>query len=632
MEAATWDNRLRSYTQAVAILGGIILATSLAPPHFTGGSTFPIYLAVVVLSSLIKIRLPGLTTTLSPNVIPILVGITELTFTDSVLLGFAGAVTLYVWHSKVRFGWLRFAFHGAIGVIAAAASGALLPAIQNWKGARGSVAFATLAIAYFVMLNLPICTAAALVRHKRVGTVWRECYVSSFPIFMFGALAAGIYRAGGEYQWMLAIAMSPILFLVYRAYFTLLQKFQQEKDSAVETAALNLRTMEALVGAIEAKDGASSNEVGLVRAYAIETAKQLQLPEEDMKALAAAALLRDIGKMAVPDHLFARSGQLAPAEIERMRSHVSAGAAILKDVRFPYPVLPTIKSHHEKWNGSGYPEGLKGDQIPIGARIIGVVDALVSLSSGRPYRPAIPVEQAMEKIASDAGHAFDPNVVAALQRSYKEVEFSAPRKSSDDSAQTEEDPGNALHFILKAKYEAQILAPTDAALNLKESLAVLAMRLGRVVSHDTIVIHVQTGDRLIPEYVCGDESKFFGLREIPVGHGISGKVAETGKSVLNADPIVELAAIGAERKDSTLHSAISVPIENSRGARGVLTLYRTAKNAFAGDDLRVLLAIRLKVLNCELHSQASAVMRSGLSAVRQPYEESDATKLSNALA
>src|SRR5437867_6894669 len=181
-------------------------------------------------------------------------------------------------------------------------------------------------------------------------------------------------------------------------------------------ANLHLRTIEALALAIEAKDHTTHDHLQRVRVYAIEVAKELGIPDEEMLALHAAALLHDIGKLAVPEHIISKPGRLTPEEFGKMKIHPVVGAEILERVRFPYPVVPIVRSHHERWDGRGYPDGLKGEEIPTGARILGAVDCLDALASDRQYRRAFPLDVALEKVVADSGKSFDPRVVEVLQR------------------------------------------------------------------------------------------------------------------------------------------------------------------------------------------------------------------------
>src|SRR5438105_9569311 len=185
-------------------------------------------------------------------------------------------------------------------------------------------------------------------------------------------------------------------------------------------APLHLRTIEALALAIEAKDHTTHDHLQRVRVYAIEVAKELGVSSAELEALTAAALLHDIGKLAVPEHIISKPGRLTPEEFEKMKIHPLVGAEILEEVKFPYPVVPIVRAHHEKWDGSGYPFGLAGEEIPVGARILTAVDCLDALASDRQYRRALPLDQAMGQLAADAGTQFDPKIVAILKQHYVE--------------------------------------------------------------------------------------------------------------------------------------------------------------------------------------------------------------------
>ena len=163
------------------------------------------------------------------------------------------------------------------------------------------------------------------------------------------------------------------------------------------------------------------------------------MSEDETEALRAASVLHDIGKLAVPEHIISKPGKLTPEEFEKMKIHPIVGAEILEQVDFPYPVVPIVRAHHEKWDGSGYPNGLAGEAIPIGARILAAVDCLDALASDRQYRKALPLDDAMAKVVSEAGTSFDPKVVAILHRRYVELEklaneqpLQAPPKLSTD--------------------------------------------------------------------------------------------------------------------------------------------------------------------------------------------------------
>src|SRR5207245_6240421 len=189
----------------------------------------------------------------------------------------------------------------------------------------------------------------------------------------------------------------------YRAYRLYPGKLEAEKQDAEKLSSLHLRTIEALALAIEAKDHTTHDHLQRVRIYAMELAKDLGLSEDETEALRAASVLHDIGKLAVPEHIISKPGKLTPEEFEKMKIHPIIGAEILEQVEFPYPVVPIVHAHHETWDGSGYPNGLKGEAIPLGARILAAVDCLDALASDRQYRRALRLDERMLHVGRGAG-------------------------------------------------------------------------------------------------------------------------------------------------------------------------------------------------------------------------------------
>ncbi len=396
-----------------------------------------------------------------------------------------------------------------------------------------------------------------------------------------------------------------------------------EKRHVEQVCALHLRTIEGLALAIDAKDHTTHQHLHRVRTYVIELAKDLGLEGEDLDALRAAALLHDIGKLAVPDHIISKPGRLTPEEFEKMKIHPIVGADILERVSFPYPVAPIVRAHHEKWNGKGYPDGLKGEEIPLGARILAAVDCLDALASDRQYRNALPLDDAMKAIAAESGTSFDPKVVEILQRRYLELEALAVRGLYDATRNTHsfsykvdrgERPAagfqvdfseNAngqtdfLSSIASARQEAHTLFELSQdlgnSLSLDETLSLVAMRLRKLVPYDSIVAFTRKGDFLVPEFVSGDNFRSLSSLVIPVGTGICGWVAQNVRPIINGNPAVEAGFADDTGAATELRSALAVPLEGVNGLVGVLTLYQTKADAFTSDHLRVLQVITSKV-------------------------------------
>src|SRR3989475_8307392 len=273
------------------------------------------------------------------------------------------------------------------------------------------------------MNTVPVACAISLTEYKPVRKIWSECYFWSFPYYLVGAAVGGtvsfVSRSAG---WLASLFVLPVIYLIHRSYRLYLARLEGEKKYAEDMASLHVRTIEALALAIEAKDQTTHAHLCRVQLYALEIGKELGLSEDEIQALRAAAVLHDIGKLAVPEHIISKPGRLSPEEFEKMKIHPVVGAEILERVQFPYPVVPIVRSHHEKWDGSGYPYGLRGEEIPIGARILAAVDCLDALASDRQYRRALPLDEVIQRLAEESGKSFDPNVVAILQKRYLHLE------------------------------------------------------------------------------------------------------------------------------------------------------------------------------------------------------------------
>lgn len=281
----------------------------------------------------------------------------------------------------------------------------------------------TTTVVYFACNSAAMSTVIGLTESRSIPKVWVESYLWSLPYYLVGgAVAATISLLNRHVGWQTPLLVLLPIYLIYRSYRLYLDKLETEARMAEQTSNLYLRTIEALALAIEAKDESTSEHLQRVRVYAVEVAKELGLSEGEKDALKAAAVLHDIGKLAVPEHIISKPGKLTPEEFEKMQIHPIVGADILEQVHFPYPVVPIVRAHHEKWDGTGYPEGLSGEAIPIGARILAAVDCLDALASDRHYRKAFPLDDAMAKVVALSGTSFDPQVVGVLNRRYVELE------------------------------------------------------------------------------------------------------------------------------------------------------------------------------------------------------------------
>jgi diguanylate cyclase (GGDEF)-like protein/putative nucleotidyltransferase with HDIG domain len=619
--------------------GGIsVLGLSFLHWHSNDLLKFACYLCIALLSSTMKVRLPGMESTMSVHFLFVLLGILELSLAETLAIGCAAALLQSVWKTRQGVEPFKLVFN-VLSMTAPAIFLSYYTYHFSVALLRNSMPLLLLVTActYFLANTVPVAVVIALAEGTSLRKIWAETYFWSLPYYLIGAAVVGLVSYVDHFiGWENALLIVPVMYWIYRSYLLYLGRLEEEKKRVeiearqVETekrhveevCALHLRTIEGLALAIDAKDHTTHNHLHRVRTYAVEIAKDLALNEQETDALRAAALLHDIGKLAVPDHIINKPGRLTPAEFEKMKIHPIVGAEILEKVAFPYPVAPIVRAHHEKWNGEGYPDGLKGEEIPIGARILAVVDCLDALASDRQYRKALDLDEAMEKVVEDAGISFDPKVVAILRRRYRELESLAvrsldvkridslsfsrqvergerPAAGFEHDAAGRESQSDFLSSIASARQEAHTLFELSQdlgnSLSLDESLSLVAMRLRKLVPYDSIVAYVRKGDLLVPEFVSGDNFRLFSSLSIPVGTGLCGWVAQNACSIMNGNPAVEVGFIHDPKNETEPRSALAVPLEGVTGLVGVLALYQAAPDAFTSDHLRVLQVITARV-------------------------------------
>lgn len=619
-------NTAKGYLVIVGLMGLAVSIFALLNWRSQNTMRYACYVMVAMLASTLKVSLPGVTGTMSVTYLFVLIGIVQLSFQETLLMLCAATLIQCFWHAKPRPKPVQVIFNVANMANAVAASYLVyhypLSAKMNFSP---PVLLALAACTFFLLNTIPVAAVISLTEGKSIKKTWKECYFWSFPYYLVGAAVVGMVtlpiRFTGSEASMLAL---PVVYVIYRSYGLYLGRLEAERKHVEEMAGLHLRTIGALALAIDAKDNTTHDHLQRVQVYALAIGGEIGISEPEMEALRAAALLHDIGKLAVPEHIISKPGKLTPEEFEKMRIHPIVGAEILERVHFPCPVVPIVRSHHEKWNGTGYPDGLKGEDIPIGARILAAVDCLDALASDRQYRRALPLHEAMEKVCSESGKSFDPKVVEILKSGYVELEqrahqipFERSKLSTDVKIERGAEPaagfeaadvsrlegdGDSVGFlcsIAAARQEFHMLFELahdlGNSLSLDETLSVLAVRLKRMIPYDSIAIYVRREDNLVPAYVNGENFRLFSSLEIPWGQGLSGWVAENQKPIVNGNPSVEPGYLNDPTKFSTLRSALAVPLEGPNGVVGVLALYASEKDAFIKDHLRVLLGISSKL-------------------------------------
>jgi putative nucleotidyltransferase with HDIG domain len=608
---------VRAFIAAMSLAGSVCLLVALHQWHPNDQVRFAAYLIAALLASSLKVSLPGVEGTLSVNFLFTLLGILELSLPETLIIGLASTLAQFYWRAR-RPKLVQLVFNlSQVTVSSAAAYGSYVLVVVKVLHGAGHLALLAAAITHFACNTAAMSTIIGLTEEKPIQKVWNDSYLWSFPYYMVGAATAGlIHFLNAHIGWQSSLLVLPPIYLMYRSYRLYLGKLETEKQHAEQVSKLHLRTIEALALAIEAKDETTGEHLQRVRVYSMELAKELGLSEDEIEALQAASVLHDIGKLAVPEHIISKPGKLTPEEFEKMKIHPVVGAEILERVNFPYPVVPIVRAHHEKWDGSGYPSGLSGEEIPIGARILAAVDCFDALASDRQYRKALPLHEAMAKVVADAGKSFDPRVVEILQRRYIELEKLATEQPLESTAKLATDikvergaapdagfaksEGSSPTITTRADLDARLSAARSCAreivqlskesaalLRAEDVLSLLSLRVKHLVPYDSFAAYCPQGDALVPAFVAGESCKLLASLRIALGEGLSGWVAQNHKAIVNGNPSVEPGFMADAAKASTLRSALAVPLEGRRGIAAVVNLYRAEQDAFTAEDLRV---------------------------------------------
>src|SRR5262245_541937 len=288
------------------------------------------------------------------------------------------------------------------------------------------------AVVYFGLNSWLIALAVSFEKRCSTYRIWRENFLWLSLNYFSGASVAlllVVYTRDVDLRFIGVIV--PLLLVLYFTFKTTMGRVEDANNHLQQLNRLYLSTIETLAMAIDAKDQITHGHIRRVQRYAVGLARNVGVSDETLiKAIEAAALLHDMGKLAVPEYILNKPGKLTPAEFEKMKAHATVGADILGAVDFPYPVVPIVRHHHENWNGTGYPAGIKSTDIPIGARILSVVDCFDALTSDRPYRPRLSDEEALAILVERRGTMYDPLIVDTFVRVYKDIAPEAQASAS----------------------------------------------------------------------------------------------------------------------------------------------------------------------------------------------------------
>jgi diguanylate cyclase (GGDEF)-like protein/putative nucleotidyltransferase with HDIG domain len=435
----------------------------------------------------------------------------------------------------------------------------------------------------------------------------RKFLLSHYRLFLFAVVAFivawGIHQAYSLA--LLSIATVVVAHLVYLAWSGLTAKTRESE----ELSRLHFATAEALATAIDAKDQSTHCHVRRVQIYAAGLGELLGLSKAEIAALKAGALLHDIGKLAVPAHIINKPGRLTQAEFEKMKIHTTVGAQILSRVDFPYPVLPIVRHHHEQWDGLGYPDGLKAEQIPITARIISVVDCFDSVREDRPFRRGMTRDEAVDFLLRGSATHFDPRVVdffikylprfesqiatAGLPQQLPSNDAHEPARLGEVGlAQSRERGADSAYNQIKSAHQEvyalyEIARTFGSSLSVQNTVEVLVDKVGQVVPFQTCVVYLydELKGYATPAHVAGRNAQILAAKCVAPGEGVTGFALANHSPVNQLHPSLDLAGLDIERE---YRSMASLPLFKNEMILGALSVYSTDLEQYTDDHMRFL--------------------------------------------
>ena len=540
IDMSDYNRAARVYWGAIVCVGALVFAWGVARCLSFGAMQWAqlvVLASLVIISGMLPVRIPGTKASVTAGDCFIFLGAIVLGVPGAIVLGAIDLLTSSLRTSRRATSWIAAPACMAVTAFVAGqlfylALAARSGVVRNPVGLTEPLPLEQLllplvlmALVQYALNGALVATLIALKSRRSVWQCWRASYLWTSWTFFAGAIAAAVvYAAIMTFGLLYVILSVPVIaatFATYRMYF---ERMNEQTREAAEMGRLHLATVEALATAIDAKDQTTHCHVRRVQIYCGRMGEMLGLSAGEIKALKAGALLHDIGKLAVPDHILNKPGKLSVAEFERMKVHTTVGAQILERVGFPYPVVPIVRYHHEQWNGAGYPEGLKGEEIPMTARILAVADCFDSVREERPFRRGMTREEACALLRKGAGGHFDPNIVTLFLRSLPKFEKEIVAEGLEHHGLTREEwehreligeasdtaansyapaAGASVHRSDAPDYLSQItnahrevyalyeIARTfGSSLDIEDTVSVLVNKVGHVVPFDLCAVYL----------------------------------------------------------------------------------------------------------------------------------------------
>ncbi len=617
---AVFKDRLRpagKYYLLVIIAGGAgISAFSLIATLKSTNFTWLYFLAAIVLGSLLPVKAPTrsdsppwFTITLNDLFIflVLLLYSPAVAVTVATLDGLVAGLLVLRPPYRALFNASRLALSTfVVGRLFYALSGSDPPLAADADVAMVFAALGFSALLFYALNTTLVGAATWLCSGRRIFQGWKEnILLAALPTIAGAMTAAAIFIGLGRSEIYAVAVAVPTFLLAFAVYSINRERNRSVRQHVDHLKELYHATIASLAMAIDAKDQSTHGHVYRVQALALSLARYLRFNDEnELQGLSAAALLHDIGKLAVPEYILNKPSPLTEGEMLKLKAHPSVGADILDTVPFSYPVVPFVRHHHEKWDGTGYPAGLKGDDIPMGARILSVADAYDALRSDRPYRAKLPRELALDYLRAERGKSFDPAVVDAVLNNVEALEdrIHEAEKFTPSGVMQEfekklpkEEPRNGqtvLEDIASTYREIQAIYEISEAvsksLNTTDTMNLLTEKIDELIGFDACAIFLVNlnQNRLLLNHAVGKQADLLEQAVIRIGEGVSGWVAANNQPLTNVSPNPDFPA--HPELQNEFKSCLCVPLSVDDRVLGVITLYSSSPTGFHNDHVRLM--------------------------------------------